>query len=141
MARGPEGDFWKRVRKAWPGHSVRIEASDGEVESGTPDVVLSVGFRGGFIELKVWPDDCSPQQIAWHQNAHDLGAYAMVLGELGDGKVWLGPAQEWNDYRHELNVPEGVDLHAALDVIACALTGGKRHGMVGRSSKGSRTRS
>lgn len=139
MARGPEGDFWKKVRKAWPGHALRIEASDGEVPAGTPDTVLSVGFKGGYVELKVWPDDCSAQQIAWHADAMDRGAYAMVLGELPGGRVWLGPADLWTRFVQLGQVPNGKNLHSALRVIACALSGngGNADGMVGCSAKGS----
>jgi hypothetical protein len=129
MARGPEGEFWKRVRRGWKGHSVRIEASDGEVEEGTPDTVLSVGGHGGFVELKVWPDNVSPQQLAWHMDALDRGAYAMVLAELPDGTVWLGRADDWDRLTREqagfriirVSSPGPMLLHDALNVIACAL--------------------
>lgn len=142
MARGPEGAFWKRVRKAWKWHSVRIEASDGEVEVGTPDTVLSAGGRGGFIELKVWPDNVSGEQLAWHVDALDRGAYAMVLAELHDGKVWLGRAEEWDRLLGEREVVRivGMDLHRALAMIESALIGVNRNGgsdgMERRSTKG-----
>jgi hypothetical protein len=136
MARGPEGDFWKKVRRMWWGHAVRIEASDGDVPAGTPDTVLSIGYRGGFIELKVWPDEASPKQIAWHIDAMTGGAYAMVLAELPDGSVWLGSAEHWNQWVVKGLAPVGMDLHRALRMIESALTGGTRNGMVGRSAKG-----
>lgn len=131
MARGPEGAFWRRVREAWPGHALRIEASWGEVEVGTPDTILSVGGRGGFIELKVWPDNVSGQQLTWHEEAIREGAYAMVLSELPSSRVWLGPADEYfaivsRQLRQKRLRPEGVLLHDALNVIRCALIGGRR---------------
>ncbi len=147
--RGPEGDFWRKVRRAWPGHSVRIEASDGEVETGTPDCVLSLGFRGGFIELKVWPDVCSPVQLAWHREAISRGAYVMVLADMKDRSVWLGPGEDWNEFvGRDGAIQLGMHLSGlreALSVIAFALTGvamdtgiGETDGMVGCSTKGSR---
>lgn len=129
MSRGPESRFWKKVRSAWPGHAVRIEASDGEVDPGTPDTVLSVAYRGGFVELKVWPDNVSSIQLAWHMDAIERGAYCMVLCELPSGKVWLGDAEEFErmmSIREVKRPPEGVSLQSALDVIRCALTGTRR---------------
>lgn len=142
MARGPEGEFWKRVRKAWwPSHAIRIEASLGEVEVGTPDTVLSCGGRGGYVELKVWPDNVSDVQLAWHIDALSRGAYAMVLSELPgpDGLVWLGRADDYHQSVIDIIVaevirpkgkavgrrrgPEGVVLQAALKMIRSALIG------------------
>lgn len=124
MARGPEGAFWKRVRDAWPGHSVRIEASWGEVSVGTPDTILSIGYRGGFIELKVWPDNVSEQQLAWHREAHERGAYARVLSRIGKDKVWLGYAWEYDKLHRMKRRPKGVHLQAGLDMVRCELIGG-----------------
>lgn len=121
MSRGPEAAFWKRVRAAWCGHAVRIEASDSEVDPGTPDCVLSIGWRGGFIELKVWSDDVSPVQLAWHVDAISRGAYAMVLSELPDGSVWLGSAENYFELTEAKQVPEGTSLHSALGMVQSAL--------------------
>ena len=113
---------------------MRIEASDGEVDPGTPDTVLSIAYRGGFVELKVWPDNLSGVQKAWHEDAVQRGAYCMVLCELPSGRVWLGPAEDYtaffamhhsDDHRRKYP-PEGVSLQSALDVIRCALTGTRR---------------
>lgn len=134
MARGPENALWKRVRGSWRGHAVRVEASDGEVEEGTPDCVLSIGGRGGWIELKVWPDGVSPQQLAWHAEALARGAYAMVLAELPGGDVWLGRADDWDRLTADtgggkwkgiriirVRSPGPMVLHDALRVIESAL--------------------
>lgn len=110
------------MRGAWPGHALRIEASDGEVDSGTPDTVLSYRYRGGFVELKVWPDNVSTVQLAWHRDAIARGAYAMVLCELPDGRVWLGDAEEYYAFPRQSFRPPGVVLQAALRVVRCALT-------------------
>ena len=126
------------MRETWRGHAVRVEASDGEVPVGTPDCVLSYRGAGGWIELKVWPDNVSPEQKAWHVDAIERGAYAMVLSELPSGKVWLGPAEEYhgivnlfeyrNFQRRQLfacssgKVPEGISLQNALGVIESALS-------------------
>ena len=136
MARGPEAAFWKKVRRAWRGHAIRIEASWGEVEVGTPDTILSVGGKGGYVELKVWPDNVSGEQLTWHIDAIERGAYAMVLSELPSGNVWLGPAEEYHPlvrgYLGKISLgwkaarisrPNGVSLQAALNVIDCALIG------------------
>lgn len=143
MARGPEGDFWKKVRDGWwPEHAIRIEASLGEVDPGTPDTVLSAGGRGGYVELKVWPDNVSAVQLAWHLDACDRGAYAMVLSELSDGSVWLGRADAYDSLVRRIaqaevvrpkgksylsrRGPEGIVLQAALKMIRCALIGTTR---------------
>ena len=135
MSRGPEAAFWKKVRRAWSGHSVRVEASDGEVDAGTPDTVLSVGYKGGFVELKVWPDNVSSIQLAWHQDAIERGAYCMVLSELPDGDVWLGNAEDYDALIRACSFSRNAkliadktkrgkrSLHDALKVIRCALIG------------------
>lgn len=155
MSRGPESAFWKKVREVWPGHAQRVEASHGEAQEGTPDTVLSVGGRGGWVELKVWPDNVSREQLVWHVDAIERGAYAMVLSELPKRgqydrsvKVWLGNAEEYHGIVNQVTrnieaerirpsgksvvfprrrfVPEGVDLQAALNVIRCALIGKRK---------------
>jgi len=121
MSRGPEAAFWKRVRSAWSGHAVRVEASDGEADVGTPDCVLSAGYRGGWIELKVWPDNVSREQLVWHIDAVERGAYAMVLSDVGGGRAWLGDAEEYYSLVLRGKRPRGVVLQRALDVVRCAL--------------------
>ena len=121
MARGPEGRFWRKVRAAWPGHAQRVEASHGDSEPGTPDVVLSIGFRGGWVELKVWPDNVSVKQLAWHTDATDRGAYCVVLSRISPREVWLGSAERYDSLVRCGKRPKGVHLQAALNGIRCAL--------------------
>jgi hypothetical protein len=126
VSRGPEAAFWKRVRREWKGHAVRIEASDGVVDPGTPDTNLSINYRGGWVELKVWPDTLSPEQQAWHEDAIERGAYVMVLCEFSDGSVWIGDYEEYtirvHDHAARRTKPrDRISLQAALDMIACAL--------------------
>lgn len=152
-ARGPEAAFWRRVRDAWAWHAVKIRAEDGEADTGTPDVVLSRGGRGGWVELKVWPDNVNPKQLAWHIDARQRGAYCVVLSEMPDGSVWLGSAEEYDRMVNNVVLarmirPKGksvlmhgrsqgktyasrwlaecVDLQTALHLIGCALTGTPR---------------
>jgi hypothetical protein len=137
MSRGLENRFWARVRDMWTidssgGHAVRIEASIGGCDPGTPDCVLSCGARGGWVELKVWPEALQPSQLPWHLDAIAHGAYAMVMCELPDRKVWIGSAEDYEMLLQEplrpdrpttRRCPEGVDLHRALNMIRCALIG------------------
>lgn len=126
MARGPEGTFWRRVRDAWPGHSARVEAGMGEADPGTPDTVLSVGGKGGWVELKVWPDNVSELQLAWHIDALERGAYARVLSQLPDGKVCLLIAEDYDRLVTRKRVPRGCHLQDAIDRIRCDLIGKAR---------------
>lgn len=123
MARGPEGSFWKRVRGSWCGHSLRVEASNGDVEPGTPDTILSIGYAGGYVELKVWPDNVSAVQLAWHEEAHSLGAYCRVLSRIRGDRVWLGSAKAYSKLVASGVRPAGIHLQAALDMIRCELIG------------------
>lgn len=138
MARGPEGDFWKAVRKAWVArgwHAVRVEASCGGCDPGTPDTVFGCHGRNGWVELKVWPDPLSAIQQAWHEEALEGGSYAMVLCQLRGG-VWLG---RWDEYMSHFSVtwplaskepkvsvvklpPDPMHLHEALSMIESALS-------------------
>lgn len=121
MARVRESTFWKRVRRAWPGHALRIEASHGEVEVGTPDVVLSIGGHGGYVELKVWPEPLQPMQLPWHLDALSRGASCWVLCDLGDEVLLESAAQ----YDHRLGCglgrPHGITLQQALNMIQSCL--------------------
>lgn len=128
MSRGPEQKFWTRVRDMWKGHAVRVEASIGGCDPGTPDSVLSVGGRGGWIETKVWPQPLEDTQLPWHMDAIQRGAYAMVLCEMPDRRVWIGSAEEYNAmiqcHLQGFRIrPEGVVLQVALKMIECALIG------------------
>jgi len=128
----PEQGFWKRVRSEWKGHAARIEASIGGCDPGTPDSILSINGRGGYVETKVWPQELEPSQLPWHMDAMRRGAYAVVLCELPDGKVWLGTAEDYAEFfganrgrTFPYRRPDGVSLQSALNVVACALTGTK----------------
>ena len=127
----PEQSFWKTVRDAWKGHAVRIEASVGGCDPGTPDVSLAINGKGGWVETKVWPQLLEPSQLPWHMHAMRSGAYAVVLAQLPDGKVWLGTAEDYDRAtslwyacaRGDRTLPQGVSLQQALNVVACALSG------------------
>jgi hypothetical protein len=88
-----EKKFWEKIRDSWPGHAVRTEASEGGVEPGFPDCILSTNCRGVYIELKVWPEPLRPLQLPWHLDALDRGAYAEVWAWLPNGGVWCGLAE------------------------------------------------
>jgi hypothetical protein len=120
----PEQRFWAQVRMAWPGHAARIEAGAGGCDPGTPDCVLSVDGRGGWVELKVWPQPLEESQLPWHIDAMARGAYAVVLCWLGRDEVWVGRAEDYEYYqdRHKVERPPGVSLQEGLAVISCALT-------------------
>lgn len=123
MSRGPEGSFWKTVRRAWaPAHSQRVEVGNGDADAGTPDVVLSYMFRGGWIELKVWPEPLRPMQLPWHQDAIQRGAYARVLCRLDKSTVWLGTAEMYARCVRLRIKPKGVGLQIALGEIRSALS-------------------
>lgn len=127
MSRGPEAAFWREVRTHWPGHAVRVEAGAGEVSVGTPDCVLSIGMKGGWIELKVWPDNVSAEQLAWHIDADQRGAYARVLVKMPGSYVWLGMAQEYDAVvsgkSPKILSRDMVHLQEALDRVRCDLIG------------------
>lgn len=115
--------LWKRIRKRWRGHAVRVEASLGGVDPGTPDSNLSVDGKGGWVELKVWPTPLNEVQKAWHLDAEDRGAYCVVLCWTGNDKVWVGRGEIYTRYVGKGTRPEGVSLQAALDGIESALIG------------------
>ncbi len=123
--RGPESRFWSKVRKAWPGHAQRVEASHGDADAGTPDAVLSYGNRGGWIETKVWPEELRKMQLPWHIDAIQRGAYARVLCDLGKGEVWLGLAYDYQWHLDQRKKPRGYSLQAAITMIRCGLTGAR----------------
>lgn len=117
-----EAQFWKNVRRAWPGHAVRIEASRGDAEEGTPDCVLSIGGRGLWIELKVWPEKLRPAQLAWHLDGIARGAGAWVLCSFGKRGVWFGRAPQYELLCQVGRRPEKLGhLQAVLEGIVCRL--------------------
>jgi hypothetical protein len=90
-----EKQLWMKIRAAWPGHSMRIEASEGGVDPGTPDAHVSIGGRGMFIELKIWPEELRPLQLPWHIDAIQRGAGAEVWAQVPDGTIWAGTAEDY----------------------------------------------
>jgi hypothetical protein len=81
----------------WAG--VRIEASMGEVDRGTPDSIVTVGRVTRFIELKEWGTELSVVQVAWCRERDDRLRRAdpvLVLARRGR-KWWIGPWWEWTD--------------------------------------------
>lgn len=120
-----EKRMWKAILKRWRGHAVRVEASEGGVDPGFPDGILSVGGRGGFIELKVWPEELRPTQLPWHLDAIQRGAYARVLCCVGHGAYWLGTAEEYQELLDRGERPNGDSLQAGLAMVVCALSGSR----------------
>lgn len=109
-----EVNFWSRIRKQWPGHWMRIEASNGGVDPGTPDSMLSYCGRGKLVELKVWPEPVSAVQLAWHIDATQRGADPEVWSLLPDGTVWCGGAEAYDAMTASGRRPKGVQLQAAV---------------------------
>lgn len=72
-----------------------MEASHGEVESGTPDVVLCWYARMRWIELKVYPEPMRASQVAWAL-AHEQAGCSPVLILVKKGKVIY--LMYWYDY-------------------------------------------
>lgn len=95
--RGPEARFWKAVRDRLPrwARGIRVEANRGEVESGTPDVVLSAGKRTRWIELKVYPEGLRDSQVSWALS-HDQAGCDPVLVLVKRGKSIS--LLKWYDY-------------------------------------------
>lgn len=106
-----ESAMWRAIRKKWWGHGVRVEASMGDAESGTPDTNLSVHGRGGWIELKVWPEELRVSQIVWHADALSRGATVVVLAQVSRGRYWIGP---WHEYEKLDKRPQGMTLDQVL---------------------------
>lgn len=98
-----EKKFWDRIRSVWPGHAVRVEASEGGVDPGFPDAILSVGGHGGYVELKVWPEPLRETQLPWHIDAIQRGATAEVWAYIEQSdEVWCGTAEQYQDLLFEL---------------------------------------
>lgn len=118
-----EKKMWDRIRAIWPGHAVRVEASEGGVDPGFPDSILSVGGRGAFVELKVWPEELRETQLPWHIDAIQRGATAEVWAWIEqDDEVWCGTAEEYADLleKHEA-VGYGTPVGAPLRVQVARL--------------------
>ena len=113
-----EVDFWKKIRAAWPGHAMRIEASEGGVDPGTPDSHLSIGGRGAFVELKVWPEPLNPMQYAWHVDAVDKGAGAWVWCWVDYDCIWMGLGEDYADYCETNSRPKGKTLGHVIDRLS-----------------------
>lgn len=125
-----EKDFWKKIRREWPGHAMRVEASEGGVDPGTPDTNLSINGHGGWVELKVWPEPVSPIQIAWHLDALEHGATVEVWSWLGnrEGLVWRGSAERYEHLVSRLDLtgkrerPRGLPLQMVIEKFAMKLS-------------------
>lgn len=94
----PEQKLWADVRKVLgtKAHGVRVEASLGEAESGTPDLCLSYLSRTRWIELKVWPESLRVSQIAWAiQHEGRRCDPVLVLAKFDRDRLWLG---HWRTY-------------------------------------------
>lgn len=116
-----EAKVWKRILRRWKGHAVRVEASMGGVDPGTPDGLLTPrGWGGVWVELKVWPTEVSPIQYAWHVDCDQRGGLCCVLVQVGKDSFWVGKAEEYDGMTER---PAGESLQAVLDVIRLAATG------------------
>lgn len=91
--------MWRRLRAAWCGFGIRIEASDGGVEPGTPDTLLQpAGLGGVFVELKVWPTPLRTEQLAWHVDCLGRGGCAVVMCEVGRDSYWIGTGESYDTW-------------------------------------------
>jgi hypothetical protein len=121
-----EKQLWKKVLERWPGHAIRVEASEGGVDPGTPDCNLSVNGHGGWVELKVWPEPVSPIQIAWHLEAEDLGASVRLWSQVSKGRdtclVWSGSAEDYAKLVEFGRRPVGVPLQMVIDRLVRELS-------------------
>jgi hypothetical protein len=91
-----EARLWRKFMLEWPGHGVRIEASAGGCDPGTPDANISCAQHGMWLELKVWPTPVSPIQLAWHLDADQRGARALVLCWVTEDEYWVGSATRYD---------------------------------------------
>lgn len=116
-----ESRFQSKVFARWRGmggHAARVDAALGGCDPGTPDSVLSIEGRGGWVEFKVWPRRLEPMQLPWHTEAVRSGAYAVVVCLVGPGRAWIGLAE---DYARLTTRPKGPHLQVVLDMIRFAL--------------------
>lgn len=104
-----EKKLWGRIRAWWEGHAVRVEASAGGVDAGFPDGILSIGGRGAYVELKVWPEELRPMQLPWHLDCLDRGGGCEVWCWVGDG-IWCGRADEYAVLIERGVKPSGTDV-------------------------------
>lgn len=124
-----EADVWKKIRAAWPGHCVRVEASIGGVDPGTPDSNLGIAGRGLWVELKVWPTPLSAEQIAWHADCAQRDGGAEVWCWVGRDSIWCGDAATYELMTRRCEgrkPPNGMPLQAALDRLSEILHSDRR---------------
>jgi len=114
---GPEKRFWKRVRLEWRGHACRVEASLGGCDPGTPDTSLGWAGKNMWVELKVWPDPLSAEQIVWHTDCTQRGGGARVLCELPNGNVWLTGYSIYMNAVRASSRPTGNSLQGVLKFL------------------------
>ena len=116
-----ERRMWEKIRERWDGFCVRVEASRGGVDPGTPDCLLMVRGRGGvWVELKVWPTPLEAIQLAWAIDCAQRGGTALVMCQVGRREFWVGTAEEYDMFESK---PAGVSLQAALAMIGLAVSG------------------
>lgn len=97
MSRGPESRFWAKLRKTIPHglRAIRIEASWGEVDAGTPDVLIIRGVSGRFVELKVYPHKMNTNQLSWAEEHDRVGCAPVLVLVKRKQSIMLF---EWTDY-------------------------------------------
>lgn len=130
-----EAALWRYVRDKLlpPGiHATRIESP---CSPGFPDVHFN--FRGstGTLELKFLrkkklpfgDDGLNREQIAWHRNAIDNGAHALIVAEVTN-EIYVIPGRWYNQFNDAVNLeymsrliiikrkldPEDVDFFSQL---------------------------
>jgi len=104
-----ESRLWRKVRDGWklPGLHVRlhrIEAGDGEADSGTPDVLVTTEVFYWWVELKIWPNKMRPSQVAWATLNDELGCQkVLILVQRNAVSYYLMP---WEAYGGDGTVVE-----------------------------------
>lgn len=117
-----EKGFWKKISREWPGHGIRVEASLGGVDPGTPDCNLSVNGHGAWVELKVWPTEITQIQVAWHVDAVDRGATVEVWCWVGQNLVWVGDAETYENLVSIKKKPRGLSLKDVINQMVYRLS-------------------
>lgn len=68
---------------------VRTEASNGGVPVGFPDVLLMKRTTGRLVELKVWPNRRSREQVLMAEELWELWGVRVWLLGYRAGRYWL----------------------------------------------------
>lgn len=100
LSRGPESRFWSKLRKTLPRglRGIRIEASWGEVDAGTPDVLVLRGVSGRFVELKVYPRKMNTNQLSWAEEHDRVGCAPVLVLVKRRQEIFIF---DWKDYGGE----------------------------------------